>query len=50
MIVLGRHRPLTHDIWNEVAVRDAIEEIAADAIDHVYTMPGFGGPALYDTV
>ncbi len=32
MIVLGRHRPLTHDAWSELAVRAAIEEIAADAI------------------
>ena len=32
MIVLGRHRPLAHDAWNELAVRAAIEEIAADAI------------------
>lgn len=34
MIVLGRHRPLTQDAWNESAVRAAIEEIAADAVDH----------------
>ena len=34
MIVLGRHRPLVQDAWNELAVRTAIEEIAADAIDH----------------
>jgi hypothetical protein len=34
MIVLGRHRPLTQDAWNELAVRAAIEEIAADAIAH----------------
>ena len=32
MIVLGRHRPLADDAWNELAVRAAIEEIAADAI------------------
>jgi hypothetical protein len=32
MIVLGRHRALTHDAWREFAVRAAIEEIAADAI------------------
>src|SRR3954470_7549136 len=32
MIVRSRHRPLTHDAWNETAVRAAIEEIAADAI------------------
>ena len=30
MIDLGRHRALTHDAWNELAVRAAIEEIAAD--------------------
>jgi hypothetical protein len=34
MIVLGRHRPLAHDAWSEVAVRAAIEEIAADATAH----------------
>jgi hypothetical protein len=34
MIVLGRHRPLTQDAWNELAVRAAIEEIATDAIAH----------------
>src|SRR5882724_1603145 len=34
MIVLGRHRPLTHDTWSELAAQAAIEEIAADAIDH----------------
>src|SRR5439155_12498729 len=34
MIVLGRHRPLAHDAWSELAVRAAIEEIAADAIAH----------------
>jgi hypothetical protein len=34
VIVLGRHRPLAHDAWNELAVRAAIEEIAADAIAH----------------
>jgi hypothetical protein len=34
MIVLGRHRPLTHDVWSEPAVRTAIEDIAADAIAH----------------
>src|SRR4051794_3813019 len=32
MIVLGRHRALTHDVWSEGAVRTAIEDIAADAI------------------
>ncbi len=32
MIVLGRHRPLLPDTWNELIVRAAIEEIAADAI------------------
>jgi hypothetical protein len=32
VIVLGRHRPLAHDAWNELAVRAAIEEIATDAI------------------
>ena len=34
MIVLGRHRALAHDAWSELAVRAAIEEIAADAIAH----------------
>lgn len=34
MIVLDRHRPLAHDAWSELAVRAAIEEIAADAIAH----------------
>jgi hypothetical protein len=34
MIVLGRHRALTQDAWSELAVRAAIEEIAADAIAH----------------
>jgi hypothetical protein len=34
MIVLGRHRPLAGDAWNELAVRAAIEEIATDAIAH----------------
>jgi hypothetical protein len=34
VIVLGRHRPLAHDAWSELAVRAAIEEIAADAIAH----------------
>jgi hypothetical protein len=34
MIVLGRHRPLAHDAWSELAVRAAIEEIATDAIAH----------------
>jgi hypothetical protein len=34
MIVLGRHRPPTHDAWSELAVRAVIEEIAADAICH----------------
>ena len=34
MIVLSRHRALTDDVWSELAVRAAIEEIAADAIDH----------------
>ena len=32
MIVLGRHRALTHDAWSELAARAAIEDIAADAI------------------
>ena len=32
MIVLGRHRALTHDVWSELAALAAIEEIAADAI------------------
>jgi hypothetical protein len=34
MIVRSRHRPLAHDAWSELAVRAAIEEIAADAMDH----------------
>lgn len=34
MISLSRHRPLLPDAWNELAVRTAIEEIAADAIVH----------------
>jgi hypothetical protein len=34
MIVLSRHRPLTHDAWSEPAVRAAIEDIAAVAIAH----------------
>lgn len=34
MIVLGRHRPLAQDAWNESAARAAIEEIAADAVAH----------------
>src|SRR5688572_21885948 len=34
MIVLGRHRPLVDDPWNETAVRAAIDEIAADAVAH----------------
>src|SRR5712691_765808 len=34
MIVLGRHRPLTHDAWRELAVRATVEEIATDAIAH----------------
>jgi hypothetical protein len=34
MIVLGRHRALTHGAWSELAVRTAIEDIAADAIAH----------------
>jgi hypothetical protein len=33
MIALGRHRALAQDVWNELAVRAVIEEIAADAID-----------------
>jgi hypothetical protein len=36
MIVLGRHRPLTHDVWNEVTARTAIDEIANDAIAHFH--------------
>ena len=36
MIVLGRHRALTHDAWSETAVRAAIEDIAADAIAHFH--------------
>ena len=34
MIVLGRHRAITQDIWSELAVRTAIEEIVSDAIAH----------------
>lgn len=36
MIVLGRHRALVSDAWNESAVRAAIEDIAADAIAHFH--------------
>src|ERR1700733_13295724 len=36
MIVLGRHRAITQDIWSELAVRTAIEEIVSDAIVHFY--------------
>jgi len=36
MIVLGRHRALAGDAWSELAVRAAIEEIAADAIAHFH--------------
>ena len=36
MIVLGRHRRLTDDAWSELAVRAAIEEIAADSIAHFH--------------
>ena len=36
MIVLGRHRALTHDAWSELAVRAAIDEIAADAVAHFH--------------
>jgi hypothetical protein len=32
MIVLGHHRSLANDALNELAVRAAIEDIAADAI------------------
>jgi hypothetical protein len=32
MIVLGRHRPLVQDAWNEQAARAVIDEIARDAI------------------
>jgi hypothetical protein len=32
LIVLGRHRPLANEAWNELAVRAAIEEIVADTI------------------
>jgi Lanthionine synthetase C-like protein len=34
MIVLGRHRPLANDAWNESSVRAAIDDIATDAIAH----------------
>jgi hypothetical protein len=34
MIVLGRHRALTHDAWSERGARAAIEEIVSDAISH----------------
>jgi hypothetical protein len=34
MIVLGRHRPLADDAWNESSVRAAIDDIATDAIAH----------------
>lgn len=36
MIVPGRHRPLTHDAWNESAVRATIEEIAVDALSQFH--------------
>jgi hypothetical protein len=36
MIVLGRHRAVTHDAWSELAVRTAIEEIVTDAIAHFH--------------
>src|SRR6187397_581684 len=32
MIVLGRHRPLANDAWDEQMVRTTIAEIAADAM------------------
>jgi hypothetical protein len=32
MIILGRHRTLTHDAWSESAARTAIEEIVNDAM------------------
>src|SRR5262249_40141140 len=35
-IVLGRHRALTHDAWNELAVQSAIVEIVTDAIAHFH--------------
>jgi hypothetical protein len=34
MIVLGRHRALTHDAWSELDARAAIEEIVSDTISH----------------
>ena len=34
MIVLGRHRPLADEVWNESSVRAAIDDIATDAIAH----------------
>jgi hypothetical protein len=37
MIVLGRHRPLANDTWNELVVRAAIEEIVADAIANFHS-------------
>jgi hypothetical protein len=37
MIVLGRHRSLANDTWNELAVRTAIEEIVADAIANFHS-------------
>src|SRR6204780_483371 len=36
MIALGRHRALTQDAWSELAVRAAMEKIAADAIAHFH--------------
>jgi hypothetical protein len=36
MIVRGRHRAVTDDIWSESAVRTAIEEIVIDAIAHFH--------------
>ena len=36
MIIPGRHRALAHNAWSESAVRAAIEEITADAIDQFH--------------
>src|SRR6476620_6776845 len=58
IIALGRHRTLAPDAWNGLAVRAAIEEIAADAIaqfDPDTFWPGhpsddgvgYGNPSFY---
>ena len=42
MIVLGRHRPLANDAWNELAVRAAIEEICLGVIGVFAVFVGLG--------